>query len=326
MDPVTGRIDFGNYHASTSPHGHGSIPPLGSEIRAFTYRYVASDSHGNVLPNTITVMRTGLTGLVAVHNPGPAVGGSDEEAVAETKRRAPEVLRNRDRAVTVEDYEYLAREATTDIQKVRCLPERLYREFEVGPGDNFAVGDPWTYGGLNRDKGTVNVIIIPKALLSDRTPLPSVELRQEVADYLDARRVISTTLHVTYPRYLPINVTANVMIWQQALQIGLVLSPDSVVQELRTNINKFLHPLQGGPDGTGWEVGQAFLVSGLLENIQPDPRVGFITKITVAPGQPIYGQDTTTRPRVGVSEVWVQLADYEIICSGTHTVTPSISS
>jgi uncharacterized phage protein gp47/JayE len=325
VDPVTGRIDFGNYHPSTSPDGQGSIPPSGSEIRALTYRYVAGDSHGNVPPNTITVMHAALPGLVAVHNPGPATGGSDEEAVEETKRRAPEVLRNRDRAVTAEDYEYLAREATTDVQKVRCLPERLFREFDPRP-TGVAIGAPWTFGGLNRDKGTVNVIIIPATPLSDR-PLPSAELLQEVADYLDARRVVSTTLHITYPRYLPVNVTANVIIWQQAIQIGLVPSADSVGQELRTKITEFLHPLHGGPGGTGWEVGQAFLVSGLLEFIQPDPRVGFITRITVAAGQPIYGPDIPiTRPRVGESEVWVQLADYEIICSGTHTVTPTISS
>lgn len=326
LNPVTGRVDFGNYHPSTSSRGHGTIPPIGSEIQALTYRYVAGDSRGNLPSNTIEVIRTVRPGLIAVTNPGPSVGGSDEEPIEETKRRAPEELRNRDRAVTSEDYEFLAREATTDVQKVRCLPERLFREFDSMP-TGMVKGDPWTFGGLNRDKGNVNVIVIPSAPLADRTPLPSEQLLQEVADYLDARRVVGTRLHVTYPRYLPINVTANVIIWNQALQSGLVAHQESLMQKLRDKITQFLHPLHGGPQGTGWEIGQAFLVSGLLEFIQPSPEIGFISKIKVAPGTPEYGDAIPTiRPRTGLSDVWVQLADYEIICLGAMTITSTIAT
>jgi len=326
LDPVTGRVDFGNYLPSTSPDGRGTIPPLGSEIRAFSYRYVASDTGGNVPPDTVNVIRKALPGLVAVTNPGPATGGSDEEPIEETKRRAPEELRNRNRAVTAEDYEYLAREATTDIRKVRCLPERLFREFEPRP-IGAVIGDPWTFGGLNRDKGNVNVLIIPEAPLTDDTPLPSEQLLQEVADHLDARRVVSTTLHVTYPRYLPIDVTVKVTVFEQARQTGLVADRESLEQELRDKIRHFLHPLYGGPQGGGWEIGQPFLVSGLLEFIQPIPEIGFISRIAVAPGQPIYGLDIPpNRPAVGESDVWVQLADYEMVCCGALDVTATFST
>jgi hypothetical protein len=325
LDAVTGRIDFGNHHPATSPDGRGRIPPLGSEIRASTYRYVAGDSRGNVPPDTVNVIRTALPGLVAVSNPGPATGGSDEEPIEETKRRAPEELRNRNRAVTAEDYEYLAREATTDVRKVRCLPERLFRELEPRPA-GAAIGDPWTFGGLNRDKGNVNVLIVPDAPLADDTPLPSERLLREVADHLDARRVVGTVLHVTYPRYLPIDVTVRVTVFEQARQSGLVTDKESLEQELREKIRHFLHPLYGGPRGGGWEIGQAFLVSGLLEFIQPSPDLGFISKITVAPGQPIYGSDIpAARPEVGESDVWVQLADYEIVCCGALDVTATFS-
>jgi uncharacterized phage protein gp47/JayE len=326
LDPVTGRVDFGNHHPSTSPDGRGTIPPIGSEIQALTYRYVAGDSRGNLPSNTIEVIRSVRPGLIGVTNPGPAVGGSDEESIEETKRRAPEELRNRNRAVTAEDYEYLAREATTDVRKARCLPERLFREFETRPA-GAAIGDPWTFGGLNRDKGNVNVLIVPEASPDDDTPFPSERLLQEVADHLDARRVIGTALHVTYPRYLPINVTVKVIIFQQAQQTKLVTDEKSLEQELRDKIRRFLHPLYGGPQSGGWEMGQPFLVSGLLEFIQPSPEVGFITKITIAPGEPIYGPDIPpARPAVGISEVWVQLADYEMVCCGVLDVTATFSS
>jgi hypothetical protein len=141
-------------------------------------------------------------------------------------------------------------------------------------------------------------------------------LLQEVADYLDARRVIGTRLQVVGPRYLPINVTANVSIWRLGREQATV--EERVKEDLRTKIARYLHPLYGGPDGNGWSIGQDFLMSGLLEFIQPDPAIGFISRITVAAGTPLY--TPPTRPVVGNSDVWVQLADYEIMCSGTHTV------
>ncbi len=321
LHPVTGEIGFGNYEPTAAPDGHGSIPPAGSEIRAATYRHVAGDARGNVPADTITVIRTALPGLVEARNPGPATGGSDEEAIEETKRRAPEVLRTRDRAVTAQDYEYLAREATTDVRKARCLPERLFREFDTIP-TGARIGDPWTFGGLNRNRGNVNVIIIPNAPPAQPTPRPSAELVREVSDYLDARRVVGITLGVTGPRYLPINATAKVTIWNQALQTGLAASVDEVVQRVRSRITEFLHPLYGGPQGEGWDVGQVFLVSGLLEFIQPSAEIGFISSLAVAAGAPLY--DPPDRPKMGQSDVWVQLADYEIICSGDHKIVPSV--
>jgi predicted phage baseplate assembly protein len=319
--PVVGEVGFGNHDPTASPDGHGSIPPAGSEIRAATYRYVGGDASGNVPADTITVIRAALPGLVEVRNAGPATGGSDEEAIDETKRRAPEVLRTRDRAVTAQDYEYLAREATTDVRKARCLPERLFREFDpLPPGAR--IGDPWTFGGLNRNRGNVNVIIIPDAPPAQPTPRPSAELLREVSDHLDARRVVGISLGVTGPRYLPINARAKVSIWSQALQTGLAASVEEIVERVRTRITQFLHPLYGGPEGAGWEVGQVFLVSGLLEFIQPSAEVGFISSLTVAAGTPLY--DPPDRPITGQSDVWVQLADYELICSGEHTILPQV--
>jgi hypothetical protein len=321
LNPVSGTINFGNYDPVTSADGHGSIPPLDSEIRAVSYRYVAGGSEGNVPSDKINVIRTPLAGLVSVTNPGPATGGSAEEAIEETKRRGPEVLRNCYRAVTVEDYEYLAREATTDVKKVRCLPPRLFTSYDTLPlGAN--VGDPWTYGSLNRSVNNANVIIIPDAPLSNPTPMPSEELLQEVSDYLEERRVLTNLLHVTFPRYLPINVTVNLRIWQQALDTALVPSLAQVETDVRGKIIKFLHPLLGGPEEKGWEVGQDIVISSLLDLIQPETEIGFVEALTVQAPAPLY--QPPERPFSALlPSVWVQLADYEMICSGTHTVTVS---
>lgn len=68
-------------------------------------------------------------------------------------------------------------------------------------------------------------------------------------------------------------------------------------------------------------MGQDILISSLFEFIQPDPDVGFISSLTVEAGAPLYQPPDRPFP-IGVPGVWVQLADYEILCSGTHTVNP----
>jgi hypothetical protein len=135
---------------------------------------------------------------------------------------------------------------------------------------------------------------------------------------LEVRRVLTTNLHVTEPRYLPVNVKAEVKVWKKATATGLVTSTTEVEQEIEAKITKFLHPLYGGPDGTGWDVGQDLTLSGLFEYIQPEPELGFISEITIEPNTPLY--EPPDRPYEQGAGVWVQVADYEIICSGDHTI------
>jgi uncharacterized phage protein gp47/JayE len=321
LDPVTGTIRFGNRPAGASV-GYGLIPPTGSEVQALTYRCVAGGGAGNVPPSTVTVMRTPITGIVGVTNPGAATGGSDEEDVESTKERGPQLLRNRYRAVSKADYEYLAREASTDVKKVGTLPPRLWTASDTLPA-GVQIGDPWTYGGLNRDTGNVHVIVIPDAPATNARPMPSADLLQEVSDYLDQRRGVTAALHVTFPRYLPIDVQADLRIFRRAIDTRLVASAAAVEADVRSKIERYLHPILGGVDGNGWEVGQDILISGLLDAIRLDANVGFVASLTIQAGTPAY--TPTARPLPSAPPgVWVQLADYEIVCSGARNVTSSV--
>lgn len=329
LNPVTSTINFGNYDSITSPDGHGSIPPAGSEIRAQKYRYVIGGVGGNVPSDTIKVIRTPITGVItSVINLGAATGGSNEEKIEDAKRRGPEVLRNRYRTVTLEDYEYLATEAKTDVKKVRCLPPRLFTSYDTLPA-GVSVGDPWTYGGLNRDTGNVNVIIIPEAPLSNPTPMPSEELLQEVSDYLEERRTVTSMLHVTFPRYLPIRVHLDVKVWQKAVDTGLTPDPATSNQlrdEIEAKVREFLHPIMGGPEKKGWEVGHDITLSSLFEFIKPDSEIAFISDLKIEAMTPLY--EPIDRPFVvgvpSVPSVWIQLADYEIVCgTAKHIINVS---
>jgi hypothetical protein len=216
-----------------------------------------------------------------------------------------------------------------EVKKVRCLPPRLITEYEDLTG--YSVGHPWTYGGLNRSTGNVNVIIIQEAPLSNPQPMPSEELLQEVSDYLEERRTVTARLHVTSPRYLPIHVTVNINVWKKAVELGLTPDPDiyavpednPLVVETNKQIKEFLHPILGGPEGEGWEIGQDITISSLFEYIKPSSDIGFISSLEIK--ETIPGYKPPDRPPFLVSHVpgvWVRLADYEIVCSDiTHSVT-----
>lgn len=330
VNPVTGVVLFGNFDDTTTPgrDGHGAIPPAGAEIRARTYRYVAGGTSGNVAPDRISILSTTPAGtppaaISAVTNLGPGFDGSDEEPIDETLRRAPDVLTTRDRAVTAEDYENLAKAATTDVVTVRCLTPRLK-----------AAGSAWTYAGMTRAPGSVYVIVVPDNGPDDPRPEPSVNLITEVTEYLDARRDLTAAMAVVGPRYLPVNVTAQLNVWKQAISGGA--DEAQLKADTQARINAYLHPTRGGPDGTGWQAGQPVFASDLFRAIMPPEDIAYIASLQLSADIPAYhyppfkpdGTDTNWDPTnerpfdLTQKAASVRVADYETVCSGTkHAIT-----
>jgi predicted phage baseplate assembly protein len=180
---------------------------------------------------------TGIPGIDAgkVGNPFAADGGTDEESLAAAKLRAPEALKSRDRAVTAEDFEMLARQAGP-IARAKALP--LFNP-------NFPGVDV---------PGSVTVIIVPNA--ASPTPTPSPGLLRTVCAYLDQRRLITTELFVMAPTYVPVAIAIEVLAATGA-------DVAQVQQDVETAIGTFLDPLRGGSDGQGWPFGGTIYYSDL---------------------------------------------------------------
>ena len=334
VNPVTGVIMFGNFDDKTTEgkEGHGAIPPDGAEVRARTYRYVAGGTSGNVASQSISALGTTLqgampAGISAVTNLGPAFDGSDEEPVDETLRRAPDVLKTRDRAVTAEDYENLARAATTDVVTVRCLTPRLKAD-----------GSAWNYASMTRAPGSVHVIVVPDKGLSEARPEPTPNLIGEVKEYLDRRRDLTASLIVVGPRYLPVMVTAQLNVWKQAVNAGI--DQTQVKSDTETRINAYLHPTRGGPDGTGWQAGQPVFASDLFRAIMPPENVAYIGSLALSANIPLYhfppfkadgteaNWDAAKERPFDLTEkaASVRVADYETVCAAkTHVITTRLT-
>jgi predicted phage baseplate assembly protein len=122
IDPVAGMVHFGP--TIRDPRGgerqYGAIPRSGALIRMRSYRS-GGGSAGNIAAGKINVLKSGVPFVDRVKNRRPAVGGRDAESIEGAALRAPRMLRTSFRAVTAEDYEYLAREATQGLRgSVAC--------------------------------------------------------------------------------------------------------------------------------------------------------------------------------------------------------------
>jgi predicted phage baseplate assembly protein len=332
IDAVAGEVRFGNFDEQSGA-GSGSIPPSGSRIQATRYRYVDTGADGNVGPNQVVILATTPTtvpppGIAGVTNPGPARDGADEEPIEETMRRAPEELRIRYRAVTVDDYEFLAREASNDLTIRRCLPPRVHTDDAPGAPPPWKAGDPWEFGGLIRAPGTVNLVIVPDRGLVVPRPEPTQDQIRLVQAYLDARRDLTARLEVVPPRYLPVVVNVEIMVWQQALNAGADRA--TIEAQTRARIQSFLHPTRGGPDGTGWQVGDPVFTSDLFRALMPTEDLGYISVLQVKPDTPAYhfppmGPGGTYKADVerpfalSVFGASVRLADYELVCAANDS-------
>lgn len=224
---------------------HGQIPVANANnpdtnVVAVEYRY-GGGKRGNVAPGAIRNLLTAVDGIDGgkTANLFAASGGRDEERIEEAQVRARRMLRARERAVSVDDFELLSQQAG-NVKRAKALPLA---------NPNFpGVAVP----------GAVTVIVVPDS--DSPNPLPSDGLLHTVCAYLDVRRLLTTELFVVAPRYVLVEVDAQVVVKDNA-------DPAQVKQEVETMLSTYLHPLTGGDDGLGWPFGGPLRYSKIVQRV-----------------------------------------------------------
>jgi predicted phage baseplate assembly protein len=270
LDPVGGEVVFGP--GVRQPDGtlrqYGAIPPKGASIKIPFYR-VGGGRRGNVVRGAITAMHASVPFVARVENRRPASGGVDGEDVENAKLRAPLFLRARRRAVTMKDYESLALEADPRAARVRCVT------------------------GQSADAAVVRLVVLPSLPGEPSVPVPFValqprpELLAKIAEYLDERRVLGTRLLVEPPAYRWIRAVTTV-------RLGPLADPERVTRDALAALYRYLHPLYGGTDGSGWPFGRDIQAGELLATVQRVPGVEVVEEVKLylvdpASRQPIEG-------------------------------------
>ncbi|ANZ28484.1 putative baseplate assembly protein (plasmid) [Rhodococcus sp. WB1] len=262
VDPSTGAVRFGDGE-------HGRVPPAGATVLITADLTRAQD--GNVTAGAITALAdtphnravvpelAELTAQLArITNIVPAIGGTAAETVPSAIARARDRHRQAGRAVTLDDYAELARQTPG----VRLA--RVEARANLHPGF-----------GCQRAPGVVTVIVLPHLPVDRPTPRPG--LRRAVAAYLDRRRVIGTRIEVTGPQYVRVTVRA-------AVRAVAGNGTDELADAVRAALNRFLHPLVGGPDATGWPFGRDVYRSEMLAVIDEVQGVEHVDALELISG------------------------------------------
>lgn len=307
LDSLDGTLTLGP--SLLQPDGtvyrFGAVPPKGSVLRFSRYQHGGGVS-GNVPKGALAVLKSSIPYVTQVANRTPALGGRDAQRLEDAKLRAPQALRTRTRAVTADDYEYLARQVP-GVARARCL----------APGAQ--PGDP-----TDPKPGQVLVIVLPGdppdskpgQVEDSRGPIAperlmfSAELREAVMAYLNDRRLLGTALDVRPPQYVWISVQAQLRLPER--------SDPALVGEVRrraeAELYRYLNPYVGGPRGDGWPFGRDLYQSEIFSLLQGVPHVEFVEEVQVRISEP--GAGAAARP----APPRLIVPRHGVICSDQHQV------
>ena len=248
LNSLTGEMSFGDMV-------HGQIPFAGNRNIKAGYRY-GGGKRGNVAPGTIETVETSLPDVEKVTNYLAAAGGEDEETLEAAKKRGPQKLKTKHRAVTSDDFEYLAKETPgMRVSRAKALP--LYHP-DFSPDQKIP--------------GVVTVIIVPES--EANKPLPSEGMIRTVCEYLNKYRLATTELYVIPPSYKKVRVEAKIIAQNWADLRNL---QETVLKKL----NEYYHPLKGGPNQSGWPFGGDIHFSEAYRVILSVPEVRRITELVI---------------------------------------------
>jgi predicted phage baseplate assembly protein len=345
LDNATGEIAFGPAvrQRDGSVRSYGRVPEASRTIQFTRYRY-GGGTAGNVPANRIQTIKTAIPYIDSVTNLSRAQGGLDAESVEEAKQRARREMRAQQRAVTAEDFENFALNASRLVGRAKCNAARA-----------------GTANGNSLPPGTVELLIVPAAFdavaAGDYTKLQLEEaLRRELTAYLDQYRLLTTTVRIREPNYVGVKVTAEIVANDYS-------QPAVVIERVKGRLKQFITPLalnatqpavsessaedsaRGGEKSPftdellgsqwqGWPLGRSLYLSELFSIIQRVPGVKHVRDVrmsqrTIVPSRErppwatAEGAEaaTTSAPDVApVQERVLKVAEDALLCSLEHEV------
>jgi hypothetical protein len=185
-------------------------------------------------------------------------------------------LRERTRAATAEDYEWLALHAwprteaaaqlggAARLRRVRCVPRR-----------NLAAADPAVRAAAAA--GHLSLVVLPEPVAGAGSQPDGLDeaLRAALWEFLDARRTLTARHHVVGPGYVPVEVAADLALREDA-------PPTAALAAARAALAAFFDPFAGGPDQTGWPFGRAVHASEVYTTLDAVALVDFVENLRLS--------------------------------------------
>jgi hypothetical protein len=166
--------------------------------------------------------------------------------------------------------------------------------------------------------GSVSIVVVRAADPADPAGLPAAsteEFRAAVAAWLEPRRLLGVRHHVAGPVFVPITVTARLVLRSgyapPAVAASGVLTDAAIKAEAGREgaaaLAAHLHPLTGGPDGAGWPFGRSVHASDLYALLDGLAGVDYVDGLGF-PGLPADRALTSDGEVIGV-----RLAAHELV-------------
>jgi predicted phage baseplate assembly protein len=306
LNHSTGLVGFGNGTGGKIPRwlsGNGSNKDSADQtnVMAMSYRW-GGGLQGNTGANTITTLQTSIPNVQSVTNPWPSFGGGDEESVAEAQARAPMTLRTANRAVTGDDFAFLAQQTPgAQIARAQAFPllNPSFRVTRSSADGNSQIEAPIP--------GAVTVFVIPQSVLPK--PMPSASTLELVQNYLEQHRLLTCEVFVAAPNYREIRIEVQVVA-EASADLGTVGA--AVLSELLGYFNP-LSP--GGAGGKGWVFGDPIYFAETYRQIFDVDGVKLITGMLKT-----YVDGTLQPPCTDI-----QLQPDEVVFSIDHGVSVTYS-
>lgn len=293
IDNVSGTVTFGSGI-------YGKIPPTGTDNIKATYRRGGGKT-GNLSAYLVKDLKTSLPFLDNAFNPLASGGGTDKETIERLIRRGPCLLKHRNRAVTLDDFEQLAFRAANGIARVKCLPNT---------DDLRKPNDGW-----------VTVIVIPQT--EDERPRLSLQLKRKVEEYLRGQAayplVNEDYLRVIGPVYAEVSVGARVA-------VSVVDDVPVVEKTCGSRLREFLNPLTGGYDREGWDFGKVPCFSDFYALLEKIEGLDHVVSIAITLSIPEPGDTGTVSQYLLTPEnpEAFHMPSYAVVCSGKHKINVSL--
>lgn len=198
-------------------------------------------------------IRLGDIEITAEH---AGTGGTEAESLEEAFQRTKRDLRRPYRAVTQEDYRYLA----TNTPGLRF-------------GRATVLVEERTDLGTNDEPVEVTVVVVPYAPLNQPRPEPSQGFLDAVQRHIDKHRLLTDRVTVEGPDYIGLSFDIDV---QTSVWI-----PESRAQgAIESALEEYLNPIHGY-EGDGWPFGRPLYNEELMRLLEEIPFVDHIRDLSL---------------------------------------------
>ena len=233
---------------------NGRIPLDSQQILA---SYKVTLGPGGNIPGgqNFLINESGISGIKGKNMRATTLGKA-AETLDDAKNRAKNECREIYRAITSADYEYLAIHTPgLRVARAKAIP-------------NYNPDIP-----LIKIPDTITLVAVPYIREGNITPVAGEGFLQTVLRHLDQHRLITTSIIVISPKYEKVTISCNIYIKKGK-------SPKDIIELTKKKLDRFLSPMKGGPDGTGWPFGRAAYPSEIYQIIDKVEGVDYATNLS----------------------------------------------